>query len=370
MQQEAAPEKTENLDASIRAIYSHISELDKKGYSDLAVPLKAYLDKAENETLGQLNPLRVGYLEKITNRAYIEYLQREEKKNEVKNEQEPDVRKKTAFTIFYPGSGYMGLAQVEMNRDNKTSWRTSEFGYGYTTTAENSPDWVKFSERTPEKITSHTQYGVGSYTGSGFRNTTSTFSGKLEQWSVNVFYNYRVHENGECYSYEIIFDSPKDADDFAEYLDQKSKEKIDAEKLLPYLRDYRTLFNYNKFYLITKKYDLLNNGEGANKSKQQDIINQHQITQSDLEQAISDYQEYIKLELTRLSDPAVEAAREAKPRYNWGSLSDFYQYITKARYDALPWLMVEKTLEHYEEEIIKQAKEIAAKKIYAEPGKI
>jgi len=342
-------EENTSLDETLKRIYALINEMDRGGYSFKTTPIKKYLMTMDEES-GSINPARVYHLEKLVNRIYFEdYLDWLEKKN-LKNLEETDPTRRILYKIPFEGQHFGRLNYIAFTRDDPLTWSTSPAGWGYTTTCDSYPPWVNalLDKITDWRIEGHDR-GFGMW--SRFREA----KGKILGLDVEITECEREHENGHDCFLSFRFASKEDADRFSEFLFRKAKESPSPDRILRYLRNKESMFNWDQFYLIDPKYRLLNTS-----SYSLDFVKKYEkygIDWDDLSRGVNRYiKERLIPRLFKLTEEAVKKAKEEKSAAEFESLKDYYAYLAEARFKAINWQMLEELLKNHEEEIIELAR--------------
>lgn len=184
-----------DMEKQVRSIYGKITEMDEAGKSADTMPIKKFIESSLDKS-GRLRATRLGYLEKTVNKTYIAHILAEEEKTAERDRAETDPERRKHFEIPFKGTGYQGMNFLEFDRVDERTWKTSEAGIGYTTTASGYPDWLTFSDERDREIVNDEVTGEIYY-------TEWKFTASIQNLPVTVRQVLRRHENGEC---GIIYD--------------------------------------------------------------------------------------------------------------------------------------------------------------------
>ncbi len=134
-------------------------------------------------------------------------------------------------TVFWPEKGYYGLAHLKLERDfsDPRILKTSEYGQGYTTTA----NWIP-SELTPTHVRSKNTLQEENLQLGIHAECIYAYDADLLGFPVHIIETQRSHENsGFCVSMRIQFASNEDVEHFLEQI--RSRLELSFEKALPLL---------------------------------------------------------------------------------------------------------------------------------------
>jgi len=366
-------EEQTNIDKTIEDIYSIISDIDGNGHSRLTTKIKNVIERSLDDR-GNINPTRVNQLIKLARSAYSDFLILEKNRQE----KEVDKEQKNHFIIPFEGNGYDSINHLVFNRLEKKTWRTSEYGSGYTTTASYKPDWLTITKN--EDSQTESTYVDGPYGPSdGMFFTSQKYNGSVMGIRCEIESTWRRHENGECGDFTFYFEDEFHADLFSEKLGSQlsasSKEKR-FEEFKGNIKELSTLA-----FIDEKKYAIFHIDYLTRKTASKNFMDKNyesiygNMTDGKYDHAMDDldqisrysYPKKYKEDLDRLlQDKLKNIGREEKikDRSEFNTYNEYREYIREIdRYEnrlklsQLTYEDIEALVKDFEEYAIKELKE-------------